>query len=101
MTQNCPLCKRDVPERRISEHHLRTRKVDPNLTVDICAMCHSTIHRFFSNRELAAEGSSLASVEGLLANPEYAKAVQWIAKQDPARKTKVYRTRRREAQRRR
>lgn len=78
-----------MPERRLTLHHLRTKKADPHLTIRICRECHSTIHRFYTNRELAAKDSPLASLEGLLAQEKYAKAVAWIARQDPGRHPRI------------
>jgi hypothetical protein len=73
----------------MTKHHLRTRKADKHLIELICRECHSTIHRFFTNGELADPNSPLNSIEGLMQNPRYAKAVAWIAKQDPNKHPKI------------
>jgi len=78
MDIQCPICGRLCPHKYMTKHHLRTRRVDAKLIELLCRDCHSTIHRLFTNRELAAEDSPLGTVEGLLEHEEYAKAVAFI-----------------------
>ena len=85
----CPICERNVPEGRMTKHHLKTRKVDKHLVELICRECHSYIHRLFTNGELRDESSPLNTVEGLLAHPEYAKAIKWVRTQDPRKHPKI------------
>jgi len=87
---HCPICERDDPRLRMSAHHLRTRKADKVLTERLCRECHSTVHRMFTNKELADPSLGLDSVEGLLANPEYAKAVAFHRKLEPGRKPAIH-----------
>jgi hypothetical protein len=87
----CPVCMRPVPASRMTAHHLKTRskyKGDPQLTELMCRECHSYIHRLFTNKELQVD-EALGTVEGLLAHPEYAKAVAWIKTQDPTKHPKI------------
>jgi len=85
----------------MTKHHLRTRKADAHLIELICRECHSYIHRLFHNRELADPSSPVNSLEGLLANPEYAKAVSWIKTQDPYKHPKIHTSNRKRKGRRR
>mmetsp|Transcript_14050 Transcript_14050/g.31052 ORF Transcript_14050/g.31052 Transcript_14050/m.31052 type:complete len:173 (+) Transcript_14050:50-568(+) len=76
--------------RRLTKHHVYPREVHKKLikkgyvehalhtTIDICRMCHSTIHRFFSNEDLAFHYFSL---ELLLADEKFMKYAKWAAKQ--------------------
>jgi len=88
----CQLCARDVPT--LTEHHLTPRqqtkrkKLDPGETIDICSACHRQIHVLFDNRRLAQE---LNTVDRLKANPEMAKFLAWVRKQNPDRKVSVKR----------
>jgi hypothetical protein len=47
-------------------------------TVDLCQPCHSSVHRFLSNRELARH---YPSVESLRAAEELQTYLSWIRKQ--------------------
>ena len=83
----CLVCEH---ERRLTRHHLHPREVHNRLikkgydvnklneTINICRMCHSCIHRFFTNDQLAAEYNTL---ELLLADERYQKYAQWASKQ--------------------
>ncbi|MBD2081829.1 HNH endonuclease [Leptolyngbya sp. FACHB-17] len=88
----CQLCDRDVPI--LTEHHLvprqhtKRKKLDPGETIDICPACHRQIHVLFNNRRLAQE---LNTVEQLKSNPEMAKFLAWVRKQNPDRKVSVKR----------
>ena len=60
----CLLCERNV---KLTRHHLIPRETHKNMlkkgktrdllnkTIPVCRLCHSAIHRFFSNTELACE----------------------------------------------
>ena len=74
----CPICERECPHAYMTKHHLRTRGADAKLIELLCRDCHSTIHRLFTNRELATEGSVLGTLEGLLEHEAYARAVAFI-----------------------
>lgn len=59
------------------------------MTVDLCAACHRTLHRFYTNRTLARE---LSSLEALRADPDIQRYLDWVRRQ-PDRAIRV-RTRR-------
>lgn len=88
----CQLCDRDVSS--LTEHHLvprqhtKRKKLDLGETIDICPACHRQIHVLFDNRRLAEE---LNTVERLQTNPEMAKFLAWVRKQNPDRKVRVRR----------
>lgn len=90
----CPICKRDDPRLFMSDHHLRTRRADTELTERLCRECHKFAHSLFSNKELADPELGLDSVEGLLAHEEYASAVAFIKKLRPGRKVAIHRSNR-------
>ena len=77
-TARCGLCEREV--QATSRHHLVPReeggKHGP--TVELCQPCHSSVHRFLSNRALARQ---YASVEALRDAEELQTYLRWIRKQ--------------------
>jgi len=88
----CPMCER---RRRLTFHHLIPRAVHRrrwarakytrerlNAGVDICRDCHSAIHRFFSETELARHYNS---VEALREHPQMASFLRWIRRYKGAR----------------
>lgn len=85
----CPTCERDCPDKYMSDHHLRTKKADRDLTELMCRDCHTFVHRLFTNRELADPEMNLDTVEGLLANEDFAKAVRFIRKLPPGRRVQI------------
>ena len=74
----CGLCEREV--QATSRHHLVPReeggKHGP--VVDLCQPCHSSVHRFLSNRELARH---YPTVETLRAAEELQTYLRWVKKQ--------------------
>ena len=80
--QQCPLCKRDCPDTIMQRHHMETRR-ESDETEEICKECHKTIHGLFSNTMLRDPGLNLNSVEGLLSNERFYKAVKFIRKLEP------------------
>ena len=74
----CGLCEREV--QATSRHHLVPReeggKHGP--TVDLCQPCHSSVHRFLSNRTLARD---YATVEALRGAEELQTYLRWVKKQ--------------------
>lgn len=85
----CEACQRELPEQVMTRHHLRTRKVDPDAVAWLCGPCHKFVHRLYTNKQLA-QRCDLSTVEALLGQPEFAKAVAWIAKQPAGASIKVY-----------
>src|ERR1043165_9165358 len=72
----CELCLRHVSG--ISQHHLVPRSEGGAATIALCAACHSTLHRFFTNRTLARE---LNTIEALRRTPEVERYLAWVRKQ--------------------
>ena len=74
----CGLCEREV--QATSRHHLVPReecgKHGP--VVDLCQPCHSSVHRFVSNRQLA---SCYPTVAALRTAEELQPYLCWIRKQ--------------------
>jgi hypothetical protein len=84
----CELCERVIQTTR---HHVYPRethewlqKRDPDrytdrelgTTINLCRMCHSAIHRFYTNRQLAEEYYSL---ELLLESEQVCKFAKWAS----------------------
>lgn len=82
----CGLCERPVQE--TSRHHLVPRveggRYGP--TIELCQPCHSSVHRFLTNRELARRYDT---AEKLREAPELQMYLNWI------RRVKVERIRNR------
>ena len=74
----CGLCEREVQS--TSRHHLVPREEGGRHgpVVDLCQPCHSSVHRFLSNRQLA---SRYATVEALRTAEELQPYLRWIRKQ--------------------
>lgn len=91
----CQICERSV---RLTEHHLYPRETHKTLlkrghdksvisqTISICRMCHSTIHRFFTNDELSAK---YYTIELLLSDERYFKYAKWASKQHNSTSSRV------------
>ncbi|MFP5263512.1 MAG: HNH endonuclease [Blastocatellia bacterium] len=85
----CALCERAVA--RISKHHLTPKSEGGTETIDLCSACHKTLHKFFTNRTLARE---LSTIDALRRNPEVRRYLAWVRKQ-PDRSIHVRTSRRR------
>lgn len=73
----CELCEREVV--RTSKHHLLPKQKGGRhtQTVDLCQPCHSTIHRTFTNAELAR---SFTTIEALREAEKMLVYLEWISK---------------------
>jgi len=71
----CELCNRQVDS--VTRHHLLPKQEGGRYseTVDLCQPCHSTIHRTFTNRELAR---GFTSVQALQQAEPLQKYLNWI-----------------------
>ena len=78
-TQTCWLCERPIG-RRIQWHHTVPKSKKGRSTVPVHPICHRTIHAHFTNAELARMDGDRAP---LLANPDIAKFLRWIADKPP------------------
>ena len=74
----CSLCER--PVQSTSRHHLVPREEGGRHgpTVDLCQPCHSSVHRFLSNRDLARR---YPTVEALREADELQTYLRWIRRQ--------------------
>jgi len=74
----CGLCEREVQQ--TSRHHLVPREEGGRHgdVVDLCQPCHSSVHRFLTNRELARQ---YATVEALRGAEELQGYLSWVKKQ--------------------
>ena len=74
----CGLCERAV--QATSRHHLVPREEGGRHgpTVELCQPCHSSVHRFVSNRDLARR---YPTVEALRAAEELQTYLRWIRRQ--------------------
>ncbi|WP_232341501.1 HNH endonuclease [Hymenobacter ginkgonis] len=73
----CSLCEREV--QHTSRHHLVPREEGGRYgdTVDLCQPCHSSVHRFLTNKELAQH---YQTVEALRTAEELQDYLRWIRK---------------------
>lgn len=74
----CALCEREV--QATSRHHLVPREEGGRHgpVVDLCQPCHSSVHRFLSNRELARR---YPTIEALRQAEELQTYLHWIRRQ--------------------
>ena len=83
----CLVCERST---KLTRHHLFPREthkrlskegftgLELNTTMNVCRMCHSAIHRFFTNDDLA---NSFYSLDLLLNDEKFFKYAKWASKQ--------------------
>ena len=74
------------------KHHPVPKAKGGKTKMDSCRDCHKAIHLFFSNTELAR---TYHTVVTLMSDEPFAKMIAYIAKQDPARKVRMRRMKRR------
>ena len=91
----CPLCERRGEYLELQRHHLRTRKLDKDATEAICRECHKTIHGLFNHHELRDVHRGLDTLEGLRADPGFARALTHIKKLPPGMFMRMKQRRRR------
>ena len=73
----CWLCNRPLG-RRAEYHHPVPKSRGGRETVAVHPICHRTLHKIFSNKELEAMGLS-----ALREKPEIARFLAWIATKEP------------------
>ena len=86
---SCPLCAREVPGNLMQKHHLKTRRKDKDATEEICRECHKSLHSLFGNNDIRNTSLGLGTLEGLLSNEDFAKALKHIRKIPPGSFMKV------------
>lgn len=74
----CGLCEREVQS--TTRHHLVPREEGGRYgpVVELCQPCHSSVHRFLSNRALARQ---YCTVEALRGAEELQTYLNWIRRQ--------------------
>lgn len=77
--KTCWLCERPLG-RRVQFHHVVPKAKKGRETVPVHPICHRTIHAHFTNAELKRLDGERAP---LLAKPDVAKFVDWIADKPP------------------
>lgn len=75
----CWLCERPLGA-LVQLHHPVPRSKKGRVTVPVHPICHKTIHKYFTNAQLARIGTDR---DQLLANEEVSRFVHWIATKDP------------------
>jgi 5-methylcytosine-specific restriction enzyme A len=78
--QPCALCGRTVA--KLSQHHLVPKSEGGTEKVGLCAVCHKTLHSFFSNQTLAREKHT---IEMLQQDPAVQRYLGWVRKQPDSR----------------
>jgi len=87
--EKCELCKR---EQVLTSHHLIPKQVHSKnwckrmfdrleikkRRAELCGMCHKTIHKFYTHREL---GEKFNTVDKLLDNYKMKDFLVWVKKQ--------------------
>jgi 5-methylcytosine-specific restriction protein A len=73
----CSLCERDV--QHTTRHHLVPREEGGRhgAIANLCQPCHSSVHRFLSNRNLAQNYSTVEALRGASELRDY---LDWIRK---------------------
>ncbi len=75
----CFLCERPLG-RRVERHHPVPKSRGGRETVPVHPICHRTIHRTLTNKELER---GYASPQALRTHPKIARFLAWIANKDP------------------
>lgn len=74
--ENCPICKRELGT-VVNEHHFIPKSLGGKETTTIHIICHSKIHRTFTERELF---NYYNTPERVLEHEEMKKFVKWVVK---------------------
>ena len=73
--ETCNLCRRRLPERYMTTHHLTPKERSKSDTIEICQPCHKQLHVLFTNHELKHDYNS---AESLREADNMASFVSWI-----------------------
>lgn len=84
----CALCKREILDGGISEHHLipRSRGGEHGFKVPLHIVCHKQIHALFGDRELELFYNTVAKLQE---QRDVERFVKWVCKKDPGFDIKV------------
>jgi hypothetical protein len=77
--RRCWLCERPIGS-RVEFHHPIPRSRGGRETVPVHPVCHRTLHKSFSNTQLAKFG---ADPSALRAEPEIVRFLDWISDKHP------------------
>lgn len=85
---SCLICEREM---KLTRHHLIPRELHQqiakkkgytqeflNKTISICRMCHSTVHRFYTNKDLA---NTYNTLDILMSEEKMQKYAKWASTQ--------------------
>jgi hypothetical protein len=75
----CWLCSRPLGS-RVEYHHPVPKSRGGRERVAVHPICHRTLHKTFSNAELAAFGESVAAIR---ADPRISRFLAWIGDKEP------------------
>jgi len=83
-TAVCELCRRHVPRRLITQHHVKPKSEGGRHShkTPLCKPCHKQVHATFSNKELAKLYDDMEALRNAESLQPFLK---WIAKQKPDR----------------
>lgn len=93
--RECSICDRRC---KLTRHHLIPRETHTNhrfrdlpvkelsKTIDVCGMCHRSIHRMFTNMELA---ESFNSLDQLMSDERMQRYAKWASSQGDRQNSKV------------
>jgi len=83
-TAVCELCRRHVPRRLITQHHVKPKSEGGKHShkTPLCKPCHKQVHATFSNKELAKLYDDMEALRNAESLQPFLK---WIAKQKPDR----------------
>ena len=83
-TATCELCRRQVPRRLITQHHVKPKSEGGKHShkTPLCKPCHKQVHATFSNKQLARLYDDL---EALLSAESLQPFLKWIVKQKAGR----------------
>ena len=92
----CKICERSV---RLTRHHVYPRRMhkfclkrsiasqeELQQTISVCRLCHATIHRFFTNEQLATKYNT---VDALLSDDKFHAFANWNSRQHDKRNGRV------------
>ncbi len=77
--QTCWLCQPPLGP-RVEQHHPVPKSRGGRQTVPVHPICHRTLHRTLTNKELERTGGDVAALRG---QPDIARFVAWVANKPP------------------
>ena len=77
--QRCWLCGRPLGQ-RVEYHHPVPKSRGGRDTVPVHPICHRTLHKTLTNRELEKIGDDAVALRG---HPDVARFLEWVANKPP------------------